>query len=398
MIGFRPILVTAFPLLMGLVGAASIYLVHSSPGLLYPVLGLNIVIGVVLALGTLWLQKTALAADKTASSGQPSDEPEPEVVLRTARDELSTLWRRIVPVWNRHIETCRELGNENVNNLSGRFGALVSLIESSRQGGLGGGDDGAELQNDKARLTMLFEKLKSYDEVTDRLFEKIEHLDTLATDLDEMASSVGKIAEQTNMLALNAAIEAARAGDAGRGFAVVADEVRKLSDQSRGTGEQISDKLELVKGSMQEIIRHASTTREQEDKTIDEGENFINEVIAHLEARAAALIDDGERLLEVNNEVRREVEQVLVELQFQDRVSQILEQVTLSMTEIGEEVEQRQAAYDRGDALSPIDIEGLLAKMKSTYTTVEQHRKHDGAGKAQRQDEETAESGSISFF
>ncbi|MBO1519926.1 HAMP domain-containing protein [Oceanisphaera sp. DM8] len=81
-------------------------------------------------------------------------------------------------------------------------------------------------------------------------------LNSLTTSVDDAATIIGviqQIAEQTNLLALNAAIEAARAGEQGRGFAVVADQVRTLSGSTQGSLSEISNIMERLRLSSDEL-------------------------------------------------------------------------------------------------------------------------------------------------
>lgn len=88
----------------------------------------------------------------------------------------------------------------------------------------------------------------------------MQRIETAATEIKTIVSTIDEIAFQTNLLALNAGVEAARAGEAGKGFAVVAQEVRELAQRSahaakeiRGligkSGEQVESGVKLVQST-----------------------------------------------------------------------------------------------------------------------------------------------------
>ncbi|GGJ15684.1 methyl-accepting chemotaxis protein [Paenibacillus hunanensis] len=85
--------------------------------------------------------------------------------------------------------------------------------------------------------------------------------------INEVATLIKEISEQTNLLGLNAAIEAARVGELGAGFGVVATEVRKLSVNAKQATGDIENALREVQDSIRkmelEIAQITSSSQEQ---------------------------------------------------------------------------------------------------------------------------------------
>lgn len=311
---------------------------------------------------------------------------------------LGTVCASVLPIWSTQVEAGRAQTEEAVTALAVRFSGLTEKLGaavSASQSAAGGdsekqGQEGLVdlLETSQRDLGSIIDSLRESTLTKQSLLREIDQLALFTGELKEMAAEVGSIAMQTNLLALNAAIEAARAGEAGRGFAVVAGEVRKLSTLSAETGKRISHGAEQINAAIASAVAASAQSVTRDTESVTHSEAVIGEVIARFHGAASRLTDSSRILNEASIGIRDEISDVLVSLQFQDRVSQI-------HSHIRDDIRKFEAYID--ECLStgqsaPIDTAAWLEELSKTYTTTEQREMHTGASATQ------STSSEITFF
>jgi methyl-accepting chemotaxis protein len=312
-----------------------------------------------------------------------------------------SLFTEIIPAWAKQLELARYQGDNSINELSETFGDIRNkldiAIETSQATS---GDMHSEtglthvIQTADKELNQIIHSLNEAMSSRDELLSEISNLTTFADELSKMGEEVAGIASQTNLLALNAAIEAARAGEAGRGFAVVADEVRTLSTRSGETGARITERIGQVNSTLFNTLEKTKKFTEQDAVLIADAEKTIEMVVQLYSNSGTQIIESAGQLEEESQSVKVAIEEVIVSLQFQDRVSQILDQINNNMNELSPHVEQCITDISSGTNNKGVDKTQWLSKFKSTYTTVEQVSLHDNSSAKVQQADESE----ITFF
>lgn len=333
------------------------------------------------------------------------DAPEPLLEASAAApaaddDESLELLLQVIARWEGNLQLVIEQSVSGGNQLAGTLTGIADGLHATIQASSSTSDDigSVSLEQMVADAGLRSKEISSVlAEIVghrQQLIEEVSRLSTYSGELLGMADQVGRISNQTNLLALNASIEAARAGESGRGFAVVADEVRKLSQQSEQTGKQMSEKVVEINGALEQT-RQTTTSLGAQDA--DRGNNalgLLDDSVRDFSAAAERLAQVNQRMQTEGSRVEKELHASLIALQFQDRVSQIVQHVAQDLKHMLAHLEAVREARRRGEKPPRIEPREWLKRLESTYTTLEQAALHKGGDGGKP----AASSGDVDFF
>lgn len=145
---------------------------------------------------------------------------------------------------------------------------------------------------------------------------KLAILNEKAGNINQVVTTIVKVADQTNLLSLNAAIEAEKAGEYGRGFAVVATEVRRLADQTAVATYDIEQMVREIQSAVSAGVMGMDKFSEEVRRGMSEvgqvGEQ-LSQIIQQVQALAprVQMVNEG---MQAQSTGAEQINQALVQL------------------------------------------------------------------------------------
>jgi methyl-accepting chemotaxis protein len=278
----------------------------------------------------------------------------------------------VAPVWSAQIDSSRSQMESAIGELTEKFAGIVEHLDSvltSSSGVLDDGQGGA-FDRSRARLGGVVGTLDDALAGKRQALDELQSLLGLNEELRQMSGEVTRIAAQTNLLALNAAIEAQRVGEIGAAFGVVALEVRQLADRSQNTSERMVEKVDRVAEAINSVLATAETNAEREGNAVAHANGEVQAVLDDLMTMLSRMRDSSQELEHAAVGIRGEISESLVNLQFQDRVNQMLEHLRDNIGRFPD-----VAATAAANAVL-LDARELLDELSSRYTMAEEHQAH----------------------
>ncbi len=282
----------------------------------------------------------------------------------------------------------------SINSNIGRMGQTIDTVISST---LVTGDN---IMSAVDTINASVTRMTNSVEVAKTSSTKSEELKASSENIGEAVGFIAKIADQTNLLALNAAIEASRAKEHGKGFAVVADETRALAGESEKNAEFISELVNKIQGSIDNIIQSIVNTTGIIDATGSRGTDLskkmeeltkiavytveaarnVNTFTQNLGNYATQINDGSQDIADASSEIAQSVEKTLNSIEVQSNALVQTEEDIKELNALSEELKfstdtmkSAEEIASSADAISGSmeDIQAALEEVTSALNQIE---------------------------
>lgn len=291
--------------------------------------------------------------------------------VATYTTELERLLLTISPILSQHVMVSREHTEQEIISLTSRFADMVGELQQM----VDSADDTLDEQHyhldsvistSRDLLQPVLQVLKQVHKADHNVLGELQKLSGHMSGLNSIATEVRNLTGQINRLALSAANEASLTGEQGRGFA---SDARKLADDFLQIDQRLDTEVDDIVAAVAAALKISENSVQVDDLTLFQAEANIDQTLSHLSLALAHYRDDACALRNNAAQIRSEINNVLVALQFQDRVSQILTQVENNLLNLQKTIEKIQQQGSNRDG-NMLRVDEAVEHIEESYKSV----------------------------
>jgi methyl-accepting chemotaxis protein len=131
-------------------------------------------------------------------------------------------------------------------------------------------------------LVRIREAMAQLGQASHGLLETFGKVKDRTIEVDDVITTITKIANRTNLISLNAAIEAEKSGDTTSGFSVIAEEIQRLAEQTAVAGHQIEHLIREARAAVEtgsETLGRYASQAQSSQASIEEVSGELKQVM-----------------------------------------------------------------------------------------------------------------------
>ncbi len=222
------------------------------------------------------------------------------------------------------------------------------------------------LNGEMNRINKLIDDFTS---IKKRYTEDMKHIEENVQVINSYLSGIRDVSDRTGLLAINSSIEAARVGNAGKGFSVLAGEIQGLARSSKEISLQIDEIVTVIANTVEQSF---STLESEITITLDELSrtrlDLLN-ISSNLNDKVSDVEEHVKHTDSLSKTVTEQLNNVTVNMQYQDITRQILEHIMCTLTFYRNNLEDKAP-----DIVSRTDVKerkNQVIEQASSYFTIE---------------------------
>lgn len=188
------------------------------------------------------------------------------IQIGTSTTQIAAAGRELEATVNEQVASINQV-NATSRQIAATAGVLVRAMDDVASTAQTTTNAAANSQNNLDKIQGAMQNLMV---ATRSISAKLKVMDEKANNINNVVTTITKVADQTNLLSLNAAIEAEKAGEYGAGFAVVAREIRRLADQSAVATLEIERMVKEVQSSVSTGVMEVDKFSKEVGQCVDD--------------------------------------------------------------------------------------------------------------------------------